>query len=82
MTTTNNKPALTLTDGALKAAIWRNEKEGGVFYSVTFSRRYKKSDGKYADSSSFSGAELLKIAQLANKAYDQAHALREQAISQ
>ncbi|PQA86028.1 hypothetical protein [Hyphococcus luteus] len=72
------KPAMTLTDGALKAAIWRNEKEDGAFYSVTFSRTYKDKDGNYADAASFSGAELLRLSKLADRAYTEAHALREQ----
>lgn len=84
MTTAKNKnsaqkPAITLRDGAIKAAIWRNEKEDGAFYSVTFSRTYKNGEGKYADANSFSGAELLRLAQLATKAYEHAHGLREQA---
>lgn len=83
MTTTNNKPAqrpaMTVTDGALKAAIWRNESENGAFYSVTFSRSYKNSDGGYADAHSYSGSELLRLSKLADRAYEHAQALREQA---
>lgn len=82
MSDKHNKPALTLTDGALKAAIWRNEKEGGAFYSVTFSRSYKKREGEYADAYSYSGSELLRLAKLADRAYSEAHALREQAAMQ
>ncbi len=82
MTTSNNKPALTLTDGALKAAIWRNETEKGAFYSVSFSRRYKDGAGNYADAYSFSGSELLRISHLAGRAYEQANALRAQAAVQ
>lgn len=77
MTEQKKKPALTLRDGKLKAAIWRNESENGNFYSVTFSRTYKTDEG-YADSTSFSGTELLQLARLADKAYEQAAALREQ----
>ena len=73
------KPAMTIRDGALKATLWRREGESGPFYSVSFSRSYKKAEGEYADSTSFSGAELLRLAQLAGKAYEQAQALREQA---
>lgn len=82
MTTGNNKPVLTLSDGALKAAIWRNESENGAFYAVTFSRRYKKSEGEFADAYSFSGSELLRLSKLAERAYEQAQALREQAAAQ
>ncbi len=79
MTTSNNRPALTLTDGPLSATIWRNEKEGGAFYAVTFSRRYKRDDGGYATSQSFSGAELLRLAKLAERAYADTRALYDQA---
>ena len=54
------KPAMTIRDGALKATLWRREGESGPFYSVSFSRSYKKAEGEYADSTSFSGAELLR----------------------
>jgi len=81
MTTTNNKPVLTISDGALKASIWRNEAEKGAFYSVTFARRYKRADGNFADTHSYSGAELLRLAKLAERAYENAHALREQAAN-
>ncbi|MEQ1934948.1 MAG: hypothetical protein ABL962_13905, partial [Fimbriimonadaceae bacterium] len=70
-------PALTMRDGALTATIWRNEQEQGVFYSVTFSRRYKRSDGNYADANSFSGAELLRLSMLAEQAYRETQALRQ-----
>ncbi|MEZ5896967.1 MAG: hypothetical protein R3C51_11275 [Parvularculaceae bacterium] len=69
MTNTNNKPVKTLRDGALKASIWKNESESGAFYSVTIARIYKRKDGSYADSNSFSGTDLLKITQLASRAY-------------
>jgi hypothetical protein len=81
MATTNNKPALTLTDGSLKAAIWRNEKEDGTFYSVTFSRSYKTANGNYADANSYSGSELLRLSKLADRAYAEVGALREQAAA-
>lgn len=78
MTTTNHKrPAVTLTDGALRAAIWKNQGPNGPIFSVTFSRSYKNAEGEYRDSTSFSGANLLKIAKLAERAYSEAAALRE-----
>ena len=78
MTTDNNKPAATLRDGNLKAVIWKNAKEDGVFYSTTFSRTYKDNEGNYVDAYGFSGSELLRLAQLASKAYDEANGLRKQ----
>ena len=77
MTTTTNKPIDRLKDGALKATIWANESQKGVFYSVEFSRNYKDEHDHYQDSKSFSGAELLRVAHLAAKAYDRISILRQ-----
>ncbi|MGH1416378.1 MAG: hypothetical protein ACRBB0_23010, partial [Pelagimonas sp.] len=40
-----NRPAETLREGALKAAIWRNESETGAYHTVTVARTYKDKDG-------------------------------------
>ena len=77
MTTSVNKPIDRLRDGALKATIWENEGPKGIFYSVELSRTYRDEHGNYQDSHSFSGAELLRIARLAGKAYDRISALRQ-----
>ena len=75
MTTQTNKPIDTLRDGSLKATIWKNPSEKGSFYSVDISRTYKQ-DEVFKDSHSFSGTELLRIARLANIAYDEIAILR------
>lgn len=67
---TKQRPVETLRDGALKAAIWRNESENGAFFAVTFSRTYKDAAGELKDTDSFSGSQLLRLARLADKAYD------------
>ena len=72
---TKQTPAATLRDGATKATLWQQQSEKGVFYNVTLSRTYKDGD-EYKNSSSFSGAELLRVARLAGKAYDLAQELR------
>lgn len=82
MTNSKNKPALTLTDGPLKAVIWRNKKEDGVFYSVTFSRSYKSANGEFRTATNFSGADLLKVGRLAERAYEYAAGLTDQAAHQ
>ena len=79
-TTSNNKPALTLRDGSLKATIWANDAQsGGVRYSVEFSRSYTDDAGNWHDSPSFANGELLRIAHLASKAYDAIADLRADA---
>ena len=73
------KPAITLRDGALKATVWKNPAKDGSFYSVRIARTYRDEQGGYHDSNSFSGAELLRVARLAEKAFDYAAELRAQA---
>ncbi|MAT70099.1 MAG: hypothetical protein CMJ58_11330 [Planctomycetaceae bacterium] len=70
-----NKPAATLRDGSLKATLWQRQSENGVFFNVTLTRTYKDGDN-YKDSNSYTGAELLRVARLAGKAYDLADELR------
>ena len=75
MTTEKTKPADTLRDGSIKATIWKNSSEKGDFYGVEFSRTYKSGE-EFRDSKSFSGAELLRLAYLAQRAYQQVADLR------
>lgn len=75
MSQTKSRPALTITDGALKAVIWKNEREGKCpVFSVTFSQTYRGEDGRFHDRRSFAGADLLRLARLAGRAYDAARA--------
>lgn len=76
---TKQRPVETLRDGAIKAAIWRNESEKGAFFAVTFSRTYRNGDGNLKDTDSFSGTQLLQLARLADKAYDRAAKLTKAA---
>lgn len=71
-----NKPTATLRDGSLKATIWHQKTDQGGFYRVTFVRGYRDDDGMWHDSDSFSGAELLRLAHLATRAYDETRGLR------
>ena len=77
MTTQKNQPIDRLRDGALKATIWANAHEQGTRYSVELSRTYKDDAGNYQEARTFSGAELLRIAHLAGKAYDRVSDLRQ-----
>lgn len=64
-----NKPAQTFRMGAVKATIWANETaEGKTFYSVTFSRGYKKGD-EWKESDSFGRDDLPRVEKLAAQAY-------------
>jgi cell wall assembly regulator SMI1 len=73
---TANRPIEILRDGALKATIWENEGENGMLYSTTLARTYHANDGSLKDSHSFSGSELLRIAELARQAYAAVNVLR------
>ena len=68
-TTTNQKPAAKLRDGAIVAALWKKEGEHGVFFNTTIARTYKEGD-TYKETNSFSGSELLRVSRIAAKAYD------------
>ena len=55
---------------AMRCAIWKNESENGPFHSVTFARTFTNGKDELQDSDSFSGSQLLRLARLAEKAYD------------
>lgn len=74
----DNRPADVIRDGNLKASIWRNEGERGASYATTIARTYKTEDGAYRESNSFSGTELLRVSELARKAYDRTNDLRRE----
>ena len=65
---TKTKPIHEVRLGRLKAAVWKNESEGGVHYNVTLSRIYKDGDN-WKSTDSFGRDDLL----LLGKVADQAH---------
>jgi hypothetical protein len=69
------KPIRTVRIYPVEAAIWKNDSEKGAFYSVTFSRTYKDATG-YHSSDSFSGADLLVLAKVADLAHSLCEDLR------
>ncbi|MCB1682367.1 MAG: hypothetical protein KDI65_10600 [Alphaproteobacteria bacterium] len=73
-----NRPEDVLRDGNLKATVWKNEGENGDYYSTTLSRTWQDEDGNYRDSHSFSGAELLRVSELARGAYARTNELRQE----
>jgi hypothetical protein len=77
MTDTNKKPAAKVTLYPITAAVWRNEsKEGDTFYSVTFERSYRDSDGNWKSSNSFNGDDLLLLAKVADLAHTECSKLK------
>ncbi len=67
-----NTPFETLRDGAITATIWKNTtNDNKTFYSVDIVRSYKdQQSDQWKDTHSFSGAELLRVANLSQRAYN------------
>ena len=69
----SNQPKLKLRDGRLTATVWENtittDDGEETRISIDLVRNYKDGDD-WKTSSSFSPTELLKVARLAERAYD------------
>lgn len=79
MSNKTKKPEVTIRDGSVAVAIWKNDSEKGPFYSLTFSRTYTTEvDGKEVteSSNSFSGTDILKVQFLTGRAYAKIMELR------
>lgn len=68
---TTAKPAAKVIMFPITAAIWRNEKDGRSYYSVSFQRSYKDDKGKWKNSESFGPGDLLLLAKVADAAHSQ-----------
>lgn len=55
---TQKKPATIIRSGNIKATIWENEGLKRVFYSATFSRPYRDTEGKWQNANNFGLYEL------------------------
>jgi hypothetical protein len=64
----NNKPVHEDRLGRIKAAVWANPSESGVWYSVVFCRLYKEGDA-WKRSDSFSRDDLPLVAKLADRVH-------------
>ena len=77
MTKTTQKPAGRLRDGNIKITIWRNISDNGAWYSVQAPiRSYQDEAEEWQETSSLSGAEVLRAAHLLTRAYDAVEQLR------
>ena len=77
-----NRPAETLREGPLKAAIWRNEGENGAYHSVTLARTYKDQNGDLRDTNSFRSKDMLSLSELTRRAHHYAHDLDREAFKE
>ena len=64
----NNGPIEVIRSGSIHSSIWSNEGENGTYLTVTISRTYTK-DGEPQSSNSFSGRDMLVVAEIARQAY-------------
>jgi hypothetical protein len=64
----SNKPVHEVRLGRIKAAVWANAGESGVWYSVVFSRLYKEGDA-WKRSDSFSRDDLPLVAKIADQVH-------------
>ena len=75
----SKKPVSKVSLYPVNAAIWRNHGSlGAAFYSVTFDRSYKDSDGKWQQSDSFTINDLLLLAKVADHAHSEIYKLQAQ----
>ena len=78
-TTEGKKPPVAkLKIGLNNASIWQRVTEKGVFFSVTFERRYKDAQGKWQSTQSFNSEDLLSLSKLVDQAHTKILELRFQ----
>ena len=67
---TKNKPIHDIRLGLIRAAIWKNEHENGVRYSVSITKIYKDKEGDEWKSTDYFGRdELLLVAKVADQTH-------------
>ena len=73
-----NKPVEEVRIGSVKAAIWKNETEGGPRFNVTFQRIYRDDEKGWRSTDSFGRDDLLVLAKVADQAHGRIVALSQQ----
>lgn len=71
-----NQPLETLRDGRLKATLWENRSDNGIYHTVTLAKTYEDKDGQLKETHSFTGSELLRIAELVRESHGLIRSLR------
>jgi len=69
------KPVSEVRIGHIKAAIWKNETEGGTFFNVTLTRLYRDGDS-WKSSDSFGRDDLLLAAKVLSAAHSKIYELQ------
>jgi len=62
-------PVAKIRLGLLYASIWQRAADDNIFYTVSFERRYKDSQGNWQSTHSYSADDLLLLAKLADRAH-------------
>jgi hypothetical protein len=75
-TETAKPPVAKLRLGLLNASIWERTTEKGTFYSVTFERRYRDSEGNWHTTHGYDASDLLALSKLAYQAHSRILELR------
>lgn len=66
-----SRPIHKIRDGLIKATIWENSgQDGRVFYSVDLRRSYTDGNGEWKETTSLSGSDVLRGANLLQRAYN------------
>jgi hypothetical protein len=71
-----NPPVAKLRLGLINANIWQRSTDGKIFYSVSFERRYKDSQGKWQSTHGYNASDLLTLAKLADQAHSKIQELQ------
>lgn len=71
-----NPPIEKIRIGLINAAIWERQTDKGLFYSVTFERRYRDSEGNWRSAHNYDADDLLAIAKAADLAHSRILELR------
>ena len=73
---TTSKPLNKLRIGLMYATVWQRITAEGTFYSVSFERRYRDSEGNWKSTHSYNAEDLLALAKLADMAHTEIANLR------
>ena len=73
----SDKPVAAVQRGAIRCAIWRNERKGYIAYTVTMERRYYDQDNQPRSTHSYGREDLLRAARVLQLAEDKIFELEE-----
>lgn len=74
-----NQPVGRVSAYPVKGSVWMSySQDGSPYYSVSFQRSYKNSDGEWQYSDNFFPSDLLLLAEAARMAYHLCEELRQQ----